>query len=69
VLGERALFETFSGDPDDIMADMVSTLGLPPARWWDKWENRGEFFAPDGAWLRDIKRIYTPVSRPLSQRM
>jgi len=69
VLGERALFETFAWDPDDILADMVSTLGLPPARWWEKWENRKEFFTPSGSWLSNIKRIYTPVSRPLSQRM
>ncbi|KAK3386145.1 kinase-like domain-containing protein [Podospora didyma] len=69
VLGERPLFETFSWDRDDIMADMVSTLGRPPARWWDKWENREEFFSSDGSWLRDIKRIYTPGSRPLIRRM
>ncbi|KAI1122750.1 kinase domain-containing protein [Nemania abortiva] len=69
VLGERPLFETFAWDRDDIMAEMVSTLGPPPARWWDAWENRKEFFEPDGSWVRNIKRICTPVSRPLHQRM
>ncbi|KAJ8126402.1 hypothetical protein O1611_g7237 [Lasiodiplodia mahajangana] len=69
VLGERALFETFGWDRDDIMADMISTLGPPPTRWWDKWENRKEFFEPDGTWVRNIKRIYTPAFRPLHQRM
>ncbi|OBT69530.1 hypothetical protein VE03_01057 [Pseudogymnoascus sp. 23342-1-I1] len=28
-----------------------------------------EFFEPDGSWVRNIKRIYTPVFRPLHQRM
>jgi serine/threonine-protein kinase SRPK3 len=69
VLGERALFETFGWDRDDIIADMVSTLGRPPARWWDTWENRKEFFEPDGSWARDMKRIYTSVFRPLHQRI
>ncbi|TQV94331.1 hypothetical protein V2A60_002633 [Cordyceps javanica] len=69
VLGERCLFETFSGDRDDIMADIISTLGRPPSRWWDQWENRNEFFNPDGSWIRNIQRIYTPVFRPLHQRM
>jgi serine/threonine-protein kinase SRPK3 len=69
VLGERALFETFCWDRDDIIAEMVSTLGSPPARWWDAWENRKEFFEPDGSWVRDMKRIYTPVFRPLNKRM
>ncbi|KAI1195787.1 kinase domain-containing protein [Nemania serpens] len=69
VLGERALFETFGWDRDDIMADMVSTLGPPPTRWWDSWENRKEFFEPDGSWVSNMKRIYTPAFRPLHQRM
>lgn len=69
VLGERALLETFGWDRDDIMADMVSTLGPPPARWWDTWENRKEFFEPDGSWVRTMKRVYTPEFRPLHQRM
>jgi len=33
ILGERALFESFSWDRDDILANMISTLGKPPARW------------------------------------
>ncbi|RMD45051.1 hypothetical protein DV735_g99, partial [Chaetothyriales sp. CBS 134920] len=70
VLGERPLFETFACDRDDIIAEMVSTLGPLPTRWWNKWENRKEFFEADGgAWIHDLQRILTPVSRPLHQRM
>ncbi|KAK4152905.1 protein kinase dsk1 [Chaetomidium leptoderma] len=71
VLGERPLFETFTWDRDDILADIISTLGLPPQRWWDAWANRGEFFERDGEWRKGgiISRIYDPVWRPLSQRM
>jgi serine/threonine protein kinase len=49
VLGERPLFETFAWDHDDIIAEMVSTLGQLPQRWWDKWANRSEFFEYDGS--------------------
>ncbi|KAK6844090.1 kinase domain-containing protein [Apiospora arundinis] len=69
VMGERPLFESFSCDRDDIFADIISTLGLPPARWWKKWENCGLFFEPDGSWSSNIERIYTPGFRPLHQRM
>lgn len=69
ILGERPLFETFNGDRDDIIADIISTLGPPPTRWWDKWENRKDFFQPDGSWIHNLQRIYTPVFRPLHQRM
>ncbi|KAI0915065.1 kinase domain-containing protein [Ustulina deusta] len=69
VLGEQALFETFGWDRDDIMADMVNTLGLSPTRWWDKWGDRKEFFEPDGSWVCNMKRVYTPAFRPLHQRI
>jgi len=70
VIGERPLFETFTFDRDDILADIISALGLPPQRWWDAWANRGEFFEKDGEWRKaGISRIYSPVWRPLSQRM
>lgn len=69
VLGERPLFETFAGDPDDIITEMVSTLGQPPARWWDSWSKRSEFFEADGSWVSDYRRISTPVFRRLRQRL
>lgn len=71
VLGERVLFETFTYDRDDILADIVNTLGLPPQRWWDAWANRGEFFEKDGEWRKGgiVGRIYTPAWRPLEQRL
>ncbi|KAK1771314.1 CMGC/SRPK protein kinase [Phialemonium atrogriseum] len=52
-MGERPLFETFAWDPDDIIGEMISTLGRPPARWWGRWAKRAE----------------TPVFRPLHQRL
>lgn len=71
VLGERPLFETFACDPDDIISEMISTLGQPPKRWWDSWSARPEFFNEDGSWIpvADFKRIKTPVFRRLNQRL
>ncbi|EDN04048.1 predicted protein [Histoplasma mississippiense (nom. inval.)] len=68
-LGERPLFETFAWDPDDIIAEMVNTLGQMPERWWDSWANRSEFFNRDGSWITNFQRISTPVFRRLHQRM
>jgi serine/threonine protein kinase len=70
VLGERCLFETFAWDRDDIIAEMVNTLGMLPKRWWEKWEARGEFFEEDGSWRKGgVMRICTPKFRRLHQRM
>lgn len=68
-VGERPLFETFAWDPDDIIAEMVNTLGQLPVRWWDSWNNRSEFFNPDGSWITNFQRISTPVFRRLHKRM
>lgn len=46
-----------------------STLGQPPARWWDSWANRSESFNPDGSWVANFRRISTPVFRRLHERM
>lgn len=68
-LGERPLFETFAWDRDDIVAEMINTLGLPHIRWWNSWAKRSEFFEEDGSWVADFRRISTPVFRRLHQRL
>ncbi|POR32682.1 Uncharacterized protein TPAR_07103 [Tolypocladium paradoxum] len=70
VLGERPLFETFTWDRDDIIGEMVNTLGPLPERWWDSWACRHEFFTADGqSCVASPKRLATPVFRPLLQRL
>ncbi|KAL2862525.1 kinase-like domain-containing protein [Aspergillus lucknowensis] len=69
VLGERPLFETFAWDGDDIIAEMINSLGQPPTRWWNSWVKRSEFFEEDGSWVADFRRISTPVFGRLHQRL
>ncbi|EFR02617.1 CMGC/SRPK protein kinase [Nannizzia gypsea CBS 118893] len=70
-MGERPLFETFAWDPDDIIGEMVNTLGHQhmPARWWKSWKNRSEFFNEDGSWISNFQRINTPEFCRLHRRM
>ncbi|OAT10505.1 CMGC/SRPK protein kinase [Blastomyces gilchristii SLH14081] len=68
-MGERPLFETFAWDPDDIIAEMINTLGLPPQRWWNTWAKRSEFFEADGSWVTDFRRICDPIFRRLPKRI
>lgn len=69
VLGDRPRFETFAWDRDDIVAEMINTLGQPPVRWWNSWDKRFEFFEEDGSWVADFRRISTPVLRRLRERL
>lgn len=68
-MGERPPFEGVFPDRDDIISDMVSTLGLLPRHWWDTWSAREEFFNEDGTWKTDMKRHYDAKSRPLHLRV
>lgn len=69
VLGETQLFETFTQDPGGIVSAVSSTLGPPPARWWEKWRSQGGKFGHDGNWMRDMNRLAIPTSRSLRQRL
>ena len=69
ILGERPLFEGFMPDTDDIIAEMISCLGLPPDQWWRSWQAKDEFFLEDGSWKTDMKRSREPKSRPLLLRI
>ncbi|KAJ6114303.1 kinase domain-containing protein [Penicillium sp. IBT 16267x] len=69
VLGERPLFETFAWDRDDIVAEIINTLGQPPVKWWNSWVKRSEFFEENGSWVADFRRISTPIFRRLRQRL
>lgn len=69
ILGERPLFEVWADDTDDIIGEMMSTLGLLPPRWWRSWQTKKEFFLDDGTWNPDFQRIQTPDFRPLNWRI
>jgi serine/threonine-protein kinase SRPK3 len=69
ILGERPLFEGFMPDKDDIIAEIVSSLGLLPQQWWESWQARGEFFLEDGSWKTDMERFHDSKSRPLLLRI
>ncbi|CAJ2509538.1 Uu.00g145640.m01.CDS01 [Anthostomella pinea] len=71
VLRERPLFESFEWDRDDIIAEMFSTLGPLPARWWDAWWNSGHFSKPNGERIPEAEsmRTMTPYARPLRRRL
>ncbi|KAL4791518.1 kinase domain-containing protein [Aspergillus venezuelensis] len=50
VLGRRRLFEAFAWCPDDMIGEMVDTLGQLPSKWWDSCEARSESLNQNGAW-------------------
>ncbi|KAG6905609.1 hypothetical protein DXG01_001715 [Tephrocybe rancida] len=53
VLGNHRLLESFFVDRDEIIIEMVRTLGKLPDRWWSQWEKRDVFFEEDATFKPD----------------
>ena len=71
ILGEHPLFEAFIPNMDDTLAEMVSTLGKLPSRWWGNhgWPKRPVYFMDDGSWNPDFRGIMSPVTKSLKERI
>lgn len=69
LLGTGNLFDGSMPDQDHAVAEMISTLGYPPKRGWDRWQKRADFFLDDGSWKSGTNRAHAPWSRPLIERM
>lgn len=63
ILGAHSLFFSFLGSRDDVLEEMVDTLGIFPKRWWDLWPQRDQRFTKDG-----LKRKGSPKSLRLRVR-
>lgn len=48
VFGRRELFQSYNGNRDEILLEMVCTFGKLPSRWWQQWEKRKDYFGEDG---------------------
>lgn len=49
IFGQRPLFESFMRCKDDVLVDMVTTLGMLPDQWWTNWEARRYYLLDDGS--------------------
>ncbi|KAF7559806.1 hypothetical protein G7046_g4352 [Stylonectria norvegica] len=48
VLGQRPIYDSWVASDDEVLDDQVDLLGKLPQRWWQRWENRAEFWAEQG---------------------
>ncbi|KAL8655968.1 MAG: hypothetical protein Q9210_000565 [Variospora velana] len=68
ILGRGTLFEDFA-DPDFVMGQTVSVLGMPPDHMWTAWHGRSKFFLEDGSRSPNSRRGHSAGSRPLRQKI
>ncbi|KAL8722940.1 MAG: hypothetical protein Q9225_000632 [Loekoesia sp. 1 TL-2023] len=69
IFDNTALFASGMPNSDDILAEIVDTLGRLPEPWWQKWNYRGEFYEEDGRKkTEDLMEEYQEA-RPLAVRI
>ena len=69
ILGERPLFEMFYPNEDELLGEMVSTLGKLPNRWRHQRQNRPYYFLEDGSSSPESSGHISVSTRPLIQRL
>ena len=55
------LFSSYYGIKQEVLREMVLTLGKLPERWWTKWEDRSQYFDENGTFIGDRTKL-SPVS-------
>ena len=65
----QAIFDVGMPNADEILAEIVDTLGRLPEPWWQKWKYRWEFYEEDGEKkTENLGEEYIEV-RPLAVRI
>lgn len=63
------LFESYMPTADEVLSEIVDTLGPLPPRWWRKWGQRGYYYEEDGTKkTEDLTEPYQEI-RPLGVRL
>jgi len=53
--GGLFLFDSTHGTLNEVLHEVVLSLGKLPERWWLKWSDRGQYFDDSGRWVADRK--------------
>lgn len=48
ILGMKAIFSSEFITADEIVSQQIDVLGPMPLDWWERWDERGQFFNQDG---------------------
>lgn len=44
----KSIFSSEFTTADEVVSQQVDVLGPSPLGWWNRWEERGQFFSEDG---------------------
>ncbi|KZF22827.1 kinase domain protein [Xylona heveae TC161] len=68
ILGMKAIFFSEFVTPDELVADHNDLLGSMPHRWWERWEEKSQFF-DDNRRPREGREVSPPIDKAFEEKV
>ncbi|KJF61409.1 CMGC/SRPK protein kinase [Coccidioides immitis RS] len=66
ILGMKAIFSSEFITADEIVSQQIDVLGPMPSSWWERWDERGQFFNQDGH-PREDRDVWPPIDEAFEE--
>ncbi|KAI1483538.1 kinase-like protein [Daldinia eschscholtzii] len=66
VLGMKAIFSSEFVTEDDVASQQIDVLGPMPSKWWERWDERAQFFDDNGH-PKDGRQVWPPLEEAFEE--
>ncbi|KAL2375183.1 hypothetical protein RJ035_006792 [Blastomyces gilchristii] len=66
ILGMKAIFSRELITADEIVSQQIDVLGPMPSSWWERWDEREQFFNRDGH-PREDRDVWPPINEAFEE--
>ncbi|PGH04947.1 CMGC/SRPK protein kinase [Blastomyces parvus] len=66
ILGMKAIFSSEFATADDITSQQIDVLGPMPLSWWERWDERSQFFYQDGR-PKGCRDVWYPIDEAFEE--
>ncbi|EGE77728.2 CMGC/SRPK protein kinase [Blastomyces dermatitidis ATCC 18188] len=66
ILGMKAIFSSEFATVDDIISQQIDVLGPIPSKWWERWDERSQFFNQDGC-PKERRDVWPPIDEAFEE--
>lgn len=65
ILGMKAIFSS-ENDADEMVSQQIDVLGPMPLKWWQRWEERHQFFHDNGR-PKEGRYVWSPIDEAFNE--
>ncbi|KAK6949461.1 hypothetical protein Daesc_009541 [Daldinia eschscholtzii] len=66
VLGMKAIFSSEFVTEDDVASQQIDVLGPMPSKWWERWDERAQFFEGNGR-PKGGRQVWPPLEEAFEE--